>query len=109
MLIHQDFTGGNIRVKTIQDTKIYLENELRDSTFDWFYWAFCIEGAEGKTLTFHFNKDRIGYYGPAISHDLKSWGPHPNPSRERAKGSPPLYGNGLKIVNIIFIHNLIAT
>jgi hypothetical protein len=50
-----------------------LENELRDTQGDWFYWAFCVEGAQGKTLTFHFSVDRLGYFGPAISHDLKTW------------------------------------
>ena len=46
-----------------------------------------------------------------IQHEICLWTrwPHPNPSRERAKGSPPLHGNGLKIVSIISIHNLIAT
>ncbi|MBQ9914618.1 MAG: hypothetical protein IJO50_00590, partial [Clostridia bacterium] len=27
----------------------------------------------GKTLTFHFGQSRLGYYGPAVSHDLKTW------------------------------------
>ena len=40
---------------------------------DWFYWAFCVEGAEGQELTFCFQKKRLGYWGPAVSHDLKSW------------------------------------
>ena len=73
MIIHQNFTGGNIVVKEQNGNDIYLENELRDTTENWFYWAFCIEGAEGQTLNFHFQKHRIGYYGPAVSHDLKEW------------------------------------
>lgn len=71
--IHQNFTGGNIRVKNQEGCEIWLENELRDTVCDWFYWAFCIEGAQGQTLTFHFQKNRLGYFGPAVSHDLENW------------------------------------
>ena len=73
MKIHQSFTGGNIRVLRQQGNDIYLENELRDTQGDWFYWAFCVEGAEGMTLTFHFSPNRLGYYGPAVSHDARTW------------------------------------
>lgn len=76
-----DFPGGNISIQKIQDNTVYIENELRDTTQDWFYWAFCIKGAAGKTYTFDFSgKNRIGYWGPAISFDQKHWawldGPH---------------------------------
>lgn len=70
--IHKNFVGGNICVKSIDGDVITLENELRDSE-EWFYWAFCIEGAEGRELTFRMQNHRLGYYGPAVSHDLKSW------------------------------------
>ena len=73
MLIHQNFIGGNITVKDIDGNTVVLENELRDTTGDWFYWAFCIEGAEKKTLTFQFQNNRLGYFGPAISYDLVHW------------------------------------
>lgn len=73
MIIHQNFVGGNIKVTKQTETDVYLENEMRDSQGDWFYWAFCVEGAQGKTITFHFQTDRLGYFGPAISHDLKVW------------------------------------
>jgi len=73
MKIHGNFTGGNIHVLKINGTDIYVQNELRDTVGDWFYWAFCVEGAQGQTLTFHFDKKWLGYYGPAISHDLYNW------------------------------------
>ena len=50
--IHGDFTGGNIHVKDITGDTVILENELRDTQEDWFYWAFCVSGAQGRTLTF---------------------------------------------------------
>lgn len=73
MVIHKNFVGGNSKVALQENEHIYLENELRDTQTDWFYWAFCVEGAEGKTLTFHFQKNRLGYFGPAVSYDLKTW------------------------------------
>ena len=72
MRIHKDFTGGNIRVKSIDGDLITLENELRDSD-EWFYWAFCVEEAQGCELTFNMQETRLGYYGPAVSYDLKNW------------------------------------
>lgn len=73
MRIHQDFIGGNIRVKEQNDTVFYMENEIRDTIHDWFYWAFCVEGAQGQTLTFQFAPNRLGYFGPAVSYDLENW------------------------------------
>jgi len=71
--IHNRFIGGNICVKKQTETDAFLENELRDTQGDWFYWAFCVEGAQGKTMTFHLQEKRIGHWGPAVSNDLKNW------------------------------------
>ena len=71
--IHKNFIGGNVYVKSIDGDVITLENELRDTTVDWFYFAFCVEGAEGRELTFKLQPNRLGYLGPAVSHDLKAW------------------------------------
>ncbi len=71
--IHKNFIGGNVSVKEISGDTVFLENELRDTEGDWFYWAFCVEGAEGRTLTFKMQHNRLGYWGPAISHDLEEW------------------------------------
>ena len=73
MKIHAQFTGGNIRVLKEEDSTVYLQNEIRDTMEDWFYWAFCVEGAEGRTVTFRFDKPWLGYFGPAVSHDLIDW------------------------------------
>lgn len=71
--IHSDFVGGNIFVKEISGDTVYIENQLRDTEEDWFYWAFCVEGAEGRTITFQMQPKRLGYWGPAVSHDLEKW------------------------------------
>ena len=74
MKIHCDFQGGNIEVLEIgADNHIHLEPSLRDTSGKWFYWAFCVQGAAGKTLTFHFDENYVGYFGPAVSRDLKTW------------------------------------
>lgn len=72
--IHKNFVGGNIAVKEQRDDFVLLENEWRDNLQEWWYWAFCVEGAANQTVTFAFDRDwRVGYYGPAVSHDLKEW------------------------------------
>lgn len=74
MTIHDDFTGGNIRVVEIDGRDVYLENEIRDTSEDWFYWAFCVENAPVGRVNFHFNqKKRVGYWGAAVSRDLSDW------------------------------------
>lgn len=73
MKIHSDFTGGNITVVKQNGNDVYLENQIRDSGEDWFYWAFCVEGAEEKEIKFHMQANRLGYWGPAVSHDLRKW------------------------------------
>ena len=72
--VHSDFPGGNISVERIENEMVYAERELRDTEGDWFYWAFCAEGAEGRTLTFRFpSRIRVGPFGPAVSRDLVEW------------------------------------
>ena len=50
MNIHQNFIGGNITVTKQTEKDVYLENQLRDTDKDWFYWAFCVENAAGILL-----------------------------------------------------------
>ncbi len=70
MYIHGRFPGGNIRVDRIEGDDVYLEQELRDTEGWWFYWGFCVEGAAGRSLTFHFtNGHVVGYRAAAVSPD----------------------------------------
>jgi len=73
MIIHGNFIGGNITVSGQDGSTVYIENQLRDTAEDWFYWAFCVEGAAGEELTFRMQKYRLGYWGPAISYDRINW------------------------------------
>ena len=73
MIISSDFQGGNIIVSEVSGDTVYLDRDMRDSSGDWFYWAFSVSGAVGRRVTFRFPRDRIGYFGPAVSHDLINW------------------------------------
>lgn len=68
--IDAGFPGGNIIVERIDGDHIYVRQDLRDTTGWWFYWNFRVQGAAGRTLTFHFtNRNVIGTRGPAVSFD----------------------------------------
>lgn len=73
MRIHADFDGGNVKVLHVEGDTVFLQNELRDTTTDWFFWSFCVEGAEGRTLTFVFDRNWVGYFGAAVSDDYEHW------------------------------------
>ena len=76
MSVHIDakLEGGNIRVLNIDENKVQLATDLRDTTTDWFYWGFRVVGAAGRTVTFAFEDGkRVGYYGAAVSHDQIHW------------------------------------
>lgn len=76
MKIDKNFVSGNIEVLDISEDTVTLERELRDTTpgCDWFYWAFRVCGAAGKTVSFRFPHEmRVGYWGAAFSHDLIHW------------------------------------
>lgn len=103
MNIHSDFEGGNIKVLGIEGDTVLLQNDMRDSTGDWFYWAFCVEGAQGRTLSFVFDKKWVGYYGAAVSHDGVRW--HWSESREGENAFTYRFGEDED--KVYFAHNLI--
>lgn len=75
IIIDADFPGGNIGVDRIAGDDVYLHQERRDSEGWWFYWAFRLRGAAGRTLRFHFTDGKpVGPRGPGISLDGgRSW------------------------------------
>lgn len=38
-----------------------------------FTGLFVVEDAQRKEVTFHFDENRLGYWGPAVSYDLENW------------------------------------
>ena len=102
MRIHSSFEGGNIKVLSQEGDTVFLQNDMRDSTGDWFYWAFCVEGAEDRTLTFSFDKNWVGYHGAAVSHDGVNW--HWSESREGENAFTYTFGKDES--RVYFAHNL---
>jgi len=108
MRIHQDFTGGNITVLEITGGTVKLENQLRETEGDWFYWAFCVEGAQGETLTFGFGKKNwVGYFGPAVSRDLTSWAWQRPENTGNRTGSEFTYTFGPEESRVYFAHSML--
>ena len=70
LTIDADFPGGNIVVDRIDGDAILLRPDLRDTDRWWFYWAFRLRHAEGRSLRFLFaGPNPIGVRGPAVSVD----------------------------------------
>ena len=74
MQIKTDFPGSNIEILDMSQHLVIVRPQLKDTTTEWFYWAFCVEGAQNETWTFSFaGQNDIGYFGPAVSRDLQEW------------------------------------
>lgn len=73
--IDADYPGGNIVVENIEDGKVTLRPDFRDTEGWWFYWDFRVRGAQGNRLLFEFtDKPPITALGPAVSVDGgKTW------------------------------------
>jgi hypothetical protein len=75
MNIYSDFSGGNLLVDKIKGDTIWVRPDLRDIEGDWFYWYFAVSNAQGRKLTFVFNKpNQFTKMGASISTDgAKTW------------------------------------
>ncbi|MDO5566343.1 MAG: M14 family zinc carboxypeptidase, partial [Planctomycetia bacterium] len=70
LTIDCDFPGGNIIVDSVEGNTVRLHRDIRDTQGDWFYWAFRVRGAQGRTLQFLFTQSpSVGARGPAVSRD----------------------------------------
>lgn len=64
------FPAGNIIVEKIEGDTVFIRQDIRDTSEDWFYWCFRVSGAAGRTLTFRFTgSDVFAARGPAASRD----------------------------------------
>ena len=116
MKIDKNFVSGNIEVLDISDNIVTVERELRDTweERDWFYWAFRVTGAAGQTVTFQFpHKDRVGYWGAAVSSDLYSWQWTGGRKLWTAEDGTPYesftYTFGPEENEVYFAHNMVYT
>ncbi len=68
MNITSNFPGGNIVVERVEEDVVHLQQDLRDTAGDWFYWYFSVSNAEGKRVRFNFTGSRVfTARGPAVS------------------------------------------
>lgn len=106
MRIHADFECGNIRFIRQEENEIYLTNEMRGTIRDKaYYWAFCVEGAAGKTLNFRLDHEWVGPYGAAVSHDLVNW----SWTESSLDGASFSYTFGEGEDRVYFAHDLLYT
>ena len=74
MQITTDFPGANAQILCVTDDRVTFCPELRDTKGQWFYWAFCVKGSQGLTVTFDMAPLAfVGRFGAAVSHDLENW------------------------------------
>ena len=55
LTVDADLPAGNIIVDGVDGDKVKVRQDLRDSNM-WFYWAFRVRGAAGRTLKFDFTE-----------------------------------------------------
>ncbi len=85
-IIDANYPGGNIIVyklngRIVDGNTVYLQQDLRDTQWWWFYWNFRVQAAQGRTLNFKFclkhpklGISPFGTQGPAVSTDGgQSW------------------------------------
>ena len=52
--VDADIPAGNIIVNSVEGDVVKIRQDFRDTPGHWFYWAFRVRGAAGRTLTFDF-------------------------------------------------------
>ena len=71
--VDAELPAGNVIVEEVAGDAVRLRPDLRDTAGDWFYWAFRVTGAKGRTLTFTFAGAYggcvVGVRGPAVTAD----------------------------------------
>ena len=71
--VDANLPAGNVVVEGISGDTVRLRQDLRDTSGEWFYWAFRVTGAAGRTLTFDFTNKKgggpVGVRGPVVSTD----------------------------------------
>ncbi len=72
IVVDGNLPAGNIIVESVTDDVVKVRQDMRDSN-NWFYWAFRVRGAEGRTVRFDFTnpyaKGPVSCRGPAVTRD----------------------------------------
>ncbi|MBR4654774.1 MAG: hypothetical protein IKO72_15570 [Kiritimatiellae bacterium] len=95
LTVDADLPAGNIVVDGIDGDTVKVRQDLRDSSL-WFYWAFRVKGAAGRTLTFDFTDKRwggpVGVRGPVVSNDGGRTFSYPLDGKSRRDGFTYTFG-----------------
>ena len=87
--VDTDLPAGNAVIEKIDGDTVRLRQNLRDSNL-WFYWAFRVKGAAGRTLKFEFTDKRwggpVGVRGPVVSTDGGKTFSYPLDGKSRTDG-----------------------
>ena len=89
--------AGNVIVEGIDGDKVRLRHDLRDTSGQWFYWAFRVTGAAGRTLHFEFTDKNngggpVGVRGPVVSKDGGRTFAYPLDGKSRRDGFDYAFG-----------------
>ena len=94
-LVDDDLPAGNIVVDGIDGDTVKVRQDLRDSNM-WFYWAFRVKGAAGRTLKFDFSDKTwggpVGVRGPVVSTDGGKTFSYPLDGKSRTSGFTYTFG-----------------
>ena len=95
--VDTDLPAGNIIVEGIDGDTVKVRQDLRDS-YEWFYWAFRVRGAAGRTVRFDFTDKYgggpVGVRGPVVSTDGGRTFAYPLDGKSRANGFAYTFGPG---------------
>ena len=94
--VDADLPAGNIVVDGIDGDTVNVHPDLRDSG-PWFYWAFRVKGAAGRTVKFMFTDKRtgggpVGVRGPVVSTDGGRTFSYPLDGKSRTSGFTYTFG-----------------
>ena len=95
--VDNELPAGNIALERIEGDNVHVHQELRDTRGEWFYWAFRVKGAAGRTLTFTFTDKKsgggpVGVRGPVVSTDGGKTFSYPLDGKSRKDGFTYAFG-----------------
>ena len=93
--VDTDIPAGNAIIEKVDNRTVCLRQDLRDSGL-WFYWAFRVKGAAGRTVRFEFTDKRwggpVGVRGPVVSTDGGKTFSYPLDGKSRTNGFTYTFG-----------------
>ena len=74
VVVDDRLPAGNVVCEGVEGDVVRVRQDLRDTKGPWFYWAFRVTGAAGRTLRFEFTDKTtgggpVGVRGPVVTTD----------------------------------------